>query len=72
MTGDLPARTTELELRYTHLQQLMEDLNEVVIHQGRRMDQLERKLTQLAERLDQVEHAIEAPRDPAAEKPPHY
>ena len=58
---------TELEMRYTLQQELIQQLSDVVLQQGRELDALRRQLELLRSRQN------EAP-SPAAseEKPPHY
>jgi len=45
--NELEARVTELEIRYTHQTELVEELNQVVIAERRRSDQLERELRRI-------------------------
>ena len=60
-------RMTELEMRYMLQQELIQQLSDVVLQQGRELDALRRQLELLRSRQN------EAP-GPAAseEKPPHY
>ena len=60
-------RLVDLEVRYTHLERLVEELNEVVFAQQQTIDRLVRQLAELAERAE-----VAGPPAPAAEKPPHY
>lgn len=57
-------RLVDLEVRYTHLERLVEELNQVVFAQQQTIDRLVRQLTELGERVEVA--------SPAAEKPPHY
>ena len=62
-------RITQLEASVAHLERLFDELNTVVVEQGRRLARLEKRLEQVAQlfeggeldRLRQVQ-----------EKPPHY
>ena len=62
-------RITQLEASVAHLERLFDELNTVVVEQGRRLARLEERLEQVAQlfeggeldRLRQVQ-----------EKPPHY
>ncbi|HMJ11673.1 MAG TPA: SlyX family protein [Polyangiaceae bacterium] len=57
-------RLVDLEVRYTHLERLVEDLNRVVFTQQQTIDRLTKQLAELVTRSDVA--------TPAAEKPPHY
>jgi SlyX protein len=59
-------RLVDLEVRYTHLERLVEELNQVVFAQQQTIDRLVRQLADLAQRTEAA-----AP-TPAADKPPHY
>ena len=64
-------RITELEIRFSEQQKTIDDLNEVVLEQGKRIDLLESRLTMLKAKLDAfAEPGLVDPR--ASEKPPHY
>lgn len=63
-------RLTEVEIRYSYLEQLVRDLSQV-------MHEQQQALTQLTSRLERVERLIEeAMAEPGPqlphEKPPHY
>jgi SlyX protein len=60
-------RLVDLEVRYTHLERLVEELNQVVFAQQQTIDRLVRQLTELAQRMEAA-----GPPPPAADKPPHY
>ena len=64
MRPTMEQRLVDLEVRYTHLERLVEDLNQVVFTQQQSIDRLVRQLSELSQRL--------AVATPAAEKPPHY
>ena len=64
-------RLNEIEMHLMHLTRTVEALDQVVLLQGRKMDELEREIARL--RL-LAELARESPevRRPEDEKPPHY
>lgn len=60
------SRLVELEIRYAHLERLVDDLSQVVFEQGKTIDALRAELLRFRQRLDE-------PSDPIRdEKPPHY
>ncbi|WP_394841451.1 SlyX family protein [Pendulispora brunnea] len=67
------ARLIELEIRYSHLERLVEQLNRVVFEQGKTIEGLRAELLRMRNRLDDAPEAI---RDRTThlvdEKPPHY
>ena len=67
----LAARVTELELRWMRVQQDFEALNSVVISQQTELDTLRVLLGRFETRLE-ILSDVEPPRDPLAERPPHY
>ena len=66
MTDDIEKRVIELEIKLTHQDRLLEELNEVVIEQRASIDKLEKR----AEALEKALFALQE--DPANERPPHY
>ncbi len=64
-------RMTELEFSMMHLQKDFESLNEVVLQNGKRMDELKSLIQRLSDRLDASLDPAE-PRSLEDEKPPHY
>lgn len=69
---ELEERQADLESRYTHLQRVVETLNEVVIEQAKQLDQLHRKFHQLTNQLEPLLQAGAEPRTLEEDKPPHY
>ncbi len=66
MTDDVERRVIELEIKLTHQDRLLEELNEVVIEQRASLDKLHK-------RTDALEKALFALQDdPGNEPPPHY
>ncbi|MFO0902145.1 MAG: SlyX family protein [Pirellulales bacterium] len=68
----LQARLTEMESRYTHLQRLVETLNEVVIGQGKQLEIMDRNFRQLGNQLFPLLQSGAEPRSLEEDKPPHY
>lgn len=64
-------RITELEIRWMQLQQDFETLNEVVLEQQREIGVWRAAFARLEARLESIADP-EPPRDPLAERPPHY
>ena len=67
----LTNRVTELELRWMQVQQDFDALNTVVIEQRQELDAIRAILSRFETRLDGLSDP-EPPRDPLAERPPHY
>ena len=67
----LPARITELEIRWMQVQQDFDALNSVVIAQQADIQAMRAILGRFEARLDTLSDP-EPPRDPVAEQPPHY
>ena len=59
-------RITELEIKLTHQDRLLEELNQVVIAQAEEIRRLHKRF----ERLEQTMLQVQV--DPADEPPPHY
>ena len=62
-------RLTELELKYTEQQSLLQELSDVLYRQQREIDALKSQVGRLEKRLAAAE---DLPTIGAAEKPPHY
>ena len=62
-------RIDALEMRATYQEESIEALNQVVTAQWKQIDALMRQITELSERLREVEAGRPAP---ASETPPHY
>ena len=65
-------RITELEFVVTHLQKTIQDFNDVIIEQGKRIDTMQREVRLLASDLRQVRDSAREPRRAEDEIPPHY
>jgi len=66
----LGARIDALETRLTYQDETIETLNKTVTEQWRQIDALTRRMTGLADRLQQAENTISE--RGAHEPPPHY
>ncbi len=66
------SRLTELETLFTHMQRTIQDLDQVVVEQARRIDLLEREMRLLTSDLRTLRDASREPRRPEDEVPPHY
>ena len=70
---DLDRRIAQLESMLAHQQHAFDALNGVVIEQAKTIGDLQRRLRQLDSTIQDVrDHLPDEPRDPLAEKPPHY
>ena len=65
------ARLEALEVRVAYQDQVIEDLNQTVIDQWKKIDALKRQLAELLDRVQEVEDSSGAPRAPEP-PPPHY
>lgn len=69
----LIARVTALEELLSHSQHTIEELSQEMFAQTRRVEAVLQELSRLMHKLNLLSEAIpSAPRDPVAEKPPHY
>jgi SlyX protein len=59
MSDELQDRITELEIRFSHQAQLVDELNEVVTDCNRRIDQLGRDNQRLREMISTMSPALE-------------
>jgi SlyX protein len=66
----LRARVTELEIRFTHQQDTIDQLSDVVASQGRLIQALRAEVEVLKRQHVAVLEALKPP--PADERPPHY
>ncbi len=68
----LEARVIQVETQLAHQQLLSDQLNEVLIEQGKQLMRMERIILRLENQLKELQHVSREPRGPADEKPPHY
>lgn len=59
-------RLTELEIRFSHQDQFLQELNQVVVEQQQKIERLEKEL------LDLKRNTNSENRNLSDEKPPHY
>lgn len=64
-------RITELEIRFTHQDHYVQQLNEIVTHQQKTIDRLEKEILDLKRSVNN-EAAVSGTRTLADDKPPHY
>ena len=69
---DRDARITELEIALTHHQAVADDLSEIVREHAGRIDRLEARLAQFAQRLAAVEAALPGGEPDPDAPPPHW
>ncbi len=62
-------RFVDIEIKLAHQEDMVESLNQVVIQQDRRIDQLEGIVAALAEH---IRNNAQSGPNPVSEKPPHY
>lgn len=70
MTTDTDSRLDKLEIDLAHANHTIDELNAIVIDQGRQIDRLTRKLMQMTDRVEELLETS-APGH-QVEKPPHY
>lgn len=68
--ADLSVRVMALEERLTYQQRLIEELNDVILEQGRRLDLALRELARQTAAVERLSAVAEG--DLPHEKPPHY
>ena len=71
-TDALADRMTAIEMLLMHLQQTVQDLDQVIVDQHKQIETLERKLGRLQSDVTAVRNAAVEDRKPEDEKPPHY
>jgi SlyX protein len=64
-------RLTEIEIKLVHLEQALNELNEVMVQHSDLIDKLHSKNNKLKEQLEMLGSGEPNP-DPDHEKPPHY
>ena len=69
MNDEVAARFNQLESQVAHLERLVEQLNAVVIDQGRELDRLKKLLQRQGQTLENIE--VDRIKSTNA-KPPHY
>jgi SlyX protein len=69
-TQDTERRLTDLEIKATFAEDLLDHLNEQILQQQARIDLLIREVGELKRRLP--ERGLDSPTDPREDVPPHY
>ena len=64
-------RLIEIEIKLAHVEQTVNELNDVIVKQQAYIDSLQRDVERLKERL-QTDGGVEDSANPQDEKPPHY
>ena len=67
---DTETRLAELEIRLSHQERTIEELNETIVRQWKEIDALKRRLGWLDERVEAVERNTGKPGQESP--PPHY
>lgn len=70
MASDVEHRLTELEIKASFAEDLLEQLNQVIVRQQQQIDRLQRDLAAVRETLP--EPGAAAPRSLRDELPPHW
>jgi uncharacterized coiled-coil protein SlyX len=68
----LEARIQELEFIVSHLQKNVDDLNDALLLQQKQLDQLGRRIEQARSMAESVLGSEHSPRTLLDDKPPHY
>jgi SlyX protein len=71
MSEDINARLEALEIRVAYQDQVIEDLNQTVIDQWKKIDALRRQFNELLDRVQDAEDNSTSSRAPEP-PPPHY
>ncbi len=69
---DAAARLTELEIKASYMEDLLEELNLTIYRQQQRIDNLVEQVTQLRSQQNPESGGGAAARSPRDELPPHY
>ncbi|WP_305989140.1 SlyX family protein [Roseibium sp. MMSF_3544] len=70
MTQDQEARIEQLEIDLAHANRTIEDLNGMVVEQGKQIDRLNRLLSKMTDQVEELaDHVLPAHQ---IDKPPHY
>jgi uncharacterized coiled-coil protein SlyX len=71
--GKFGQRLSEVESLLTFMQRTLDDLNQEVLEQARRIERQEAELARLRASLEAlIGSIVEVPRGPEDERPPHY
>ncbi len=64
-------RLTELEIRFSHQDEFLHQLNRVVVDQQQKIERLEKEILDLKRNVNQ-ENGVDGRRSLSDDKPPHY
>lgn len=64
-------RITELEIRFSHQDNFLHQLNEIVVQQQKTIDRLEKEIIDLKRSMN-AESGVSSTRTLKDDKPPHY
>ena len=67
---DMARRLTDLEIKASFSEDLLDQLNEIIVRQQQQIEFLVREVAEL--RQSSIDRGVAAPRSPRDELPPHY
>lgn len=67
---DIAERVANLEIRFAHVERLVQELSDVLYRQQRELDELARRERQLTDKVSAQEPGLVEASSP--ERPPHY
>lgn len=70
MTKDHDARIEQLEIDLAHAGRTIDDLNNIVVEQGKQIDRLTRLLDKMTDQVEELAEQVLPAHH--VEKPPHY
>ncbi|MBL4819461.1 MAG: SlyX family protein [Gammaproteobacteria bacterium] len=70
--SDLSEQIIELQSRALFQEELIQKLDEVIVQQGKHLDQLTRCIAELQDKVEQLGFERNNPSADVDEKPPHY
>lgn len=65
-------RLTDLEIRFSHQDDFLHQLNEIVVTQQKTIERLEKEILDLKRSMNSESGGVSGTRSLADEKPPHY
>ncbi len=65
-------RLVAIEEKIAYFEKYAADLNDAVVDLSKQLDAMRRELKRAESRFDEAVAKLDAPTDPADEKPPHY
>ncbi|MET1413914.1 SlyX family protein [Roseibium sp. HPY-6] len=70
MTQDHEARIEQLEIDLAHANRTIDDLNTMVVEQGKQIDRLTRLVSQMTDQVEELAEQVLPAHQ--IDKPPHY